>query len=170
MFARLIFHNEPEAACLVRSCGTHFDVPLNDYALGDWQRRIALKFSMVRGAAHIGFERFADQTLTPIFEELTRCTSESGSPSVMMATMTVAHPGVRAYKFAVTRQACLTITFRAYGLRCDVLNEFSVPNYRISPTYDSVDLLDADEEWARRVFEEALDIFVDAVSSVVGRP
>jgi len=109
---------------------------------------------------------FATDTLAPVFRRVEAFTSEQG----LLATVSPLRPGVWYVRFSLSHQAYVAMTFRSCGLACDVLSDFSIPEYRtVSPTYHSVDLLQATETWVQDVFEETLDLFVESVVDGLSR-
>lgn len=131
-----------------------------------WRRSFARKVWAFRSAAHSRFDLFATDTLAPVFQRVEAFTSEQG----IVATASTLRPGIWHVRFSLSHQAYVAITFRSYGLTCDVLSDFSIPQYRtVSPTYHSVDLLQASETWVQDIFEETLDLFIESVVDGLSR-
>jgi hypothetical protein len=136
--------------------------------MNEWQQRFAQKVDTVRRTSRERFESFADETITPVFEELREFTTQQG----LDAAVPMTKPGIRILKFAVSENAYALITVRLGGLEyCEVQGEFCIPGQeKLPPADQRIELVDADADWARRVFETILDQFMDAfVASLAGR-
>ena len=131
---------------------------------GTWQQRFVAAVEKARAIARERMKQFAGESLLPVFDQLRTFTREHG----LLATPLVHESDACAFKFSMSRRAHVLVTFRADSLECVALSEFSIPHHRtVSPIYDSVDLVEADEAWARRVFERALDTFAGAVADAL---
>lgn len=130
--------------------------------MNDWRKRFAEKMEFVREVALARFDEFASKTLGPLYEEFSAFTGEHG----VKAANPLANGEARTYRFSVAENAYVLLTFRSAGVeRCELLSEFSVPNReKPAPVKSSVNLLDADDVWARRAFEESLERFAEAVA------
>jgi hypothetical protein len=125
-----------------------------------WRCAFAQRMWAFQNAAHSRFDMFATATLAPVFRKLESFTSEHG----LLAITSPLRPGVWHVRFHLSNQAYVAITFRSCGLTCDVLTDFSIPEYRtVSPTYHSVDLAHATEGWVQEIFEQTLELFVESV-------
>ena len=127
----------------------------------EWQTEFARKLETVRKAASDLFERFAEQTLTPQYEEFREFTAQQG----LQSTAPLSKKGVRTFKFTLSENAYVLLTFHVDGLQhCKFLGEFCVPNLgKLPPSSERLVLGDIDGPQARRVFEQALDRFLDAL-------
>ena len=121
-----------------------------------WRRQFAEK---MKDARRDRFEAFADQALTPVFDEYRVFTSGLG----LSGTALPSRRGVRRFKFAMTEDAYVLISFLEIGLeRIDVLRESAFPHdSKRSSRLTSAGLMTADTAWARRTFEQALEQFAD---------
>ena len=128
--------------------------------MNDWQKCFAQKVETVRKTSRERFELFADEAATPVFEEFREFTAQQG----FHATAPMAKPGIRIFKFAVSENTYVLMTFRLAGLEhCEVRCEFFVPAREKLPALDLlVELGDAGVDWTRGIFESALDQFMDA--------
>ena len=127
--------------------------------MDDWQQRFVQKVDLVRKTSRDQFEQVADTVLLPVFEEFREFTSRQG----FCATAPVAKPGVRAFKFALKENAYLFVTFRMAGFEHGELQaEFFTPaQSETSSTPVHVEMTDLNAGWARRMFEQLLDQFLD---------
>jgi hypothetical protein len=130
--------------------------------MNDWQKQFKKKLDRVRSAAQERFEQFACEVLSSTFDRVNTFTGEMG----VHGSAPLARQGMRTFKFELTENAYVLMTFRATGLdQCEVESEFVVPHAEHLPACESrVALLDADEQWARDVFQNALDHFADALA------
>lgn len=146
---------------------TRMSPPVRQYRLTAWHLQFAEKIQSLNTTKHLRIQRFVDQTFMPIFEEIQTLTVDLG----LISSSSMSRSGILTFRFVLEKQATLLMTIRPRELGCDVLNQFSVPGFRtISPTYDSTETLDKQQEWARKVFEEALDIFADALTEATDEP
>ncbi len=126
----------------------------------EWQKRFAQKVDLVHESARDQFEELADGILVPTFEEFREFTSAQG----FCATAPLKKPGIRAFKFAVTENAYVLMTFRLAGFEhCEMQAESFVPaREKLAATPCHVELPNFDVGWARRMFEQHLDQFMDS--------
>jgi len=131
--------------------------------MNTWQERFAQKLDNVREAADDFFQRFCGETLDVVFEEFCDFTSQRG----LAGSAPLSKASVRTFKFEMSENAYVLITFRSCDLEhCEVMSELSIPRHeKISPAKNRVEVGDADNSWARRMFEEALDAFADALTA-----
>lgn len=127
-----------------------------------WQKKFAQKMDGVRSAAQERFEQFACETLTTTFDNMKAFTAELG----LQGASPLATQGMRTFKFEMTENTYLLMTFRAAGFDgCEVESEFFVPQSdRIAPSQTCVPLLEANAKWAQGVFEDSLDRFAEALA------
>jgi hypothetical protein len=144
---------------------TRRTLPKGKYRLTAWHLRFAEKLQSLNTSNQLRMQRFVDQTFMPIFEEIETLTANLG----LFSSSSMSRSGTLTFRFVLEKQATLLMTICPRELGCDVLSQFSIPGFRtISPTYDSTDTLDNQQDWARRVFEEALDNFADALAEATG--
>lgn len=134
--------------------------------MNDWKKRFSKKLETVHNASSEQFEQLADRTLTPVFDDLQKFTAEQG----IQAAAPLANPGIRTFKFALTENAYVLMTFRLSGLEhSELISEFVIPSRgKLPPINEHVELAEVNEAWARRAFEQALDHFVDAFVGSMG--
>jgi hypothetical protein len=136
--------------------------------MNDWQKRFTQKVETVRNASSERFEEVATRTLSTCFEEFHQFTAQHG----LTASAPLAKPGIRTFKFAMTENAYVLLTFKLSGLEgMELLSEFVIPSRgKLPPINQAVELAEANDVWSRRAFEQALDHFVDAfVESMDGQ-
>ncbi len=135
--------------------------------MSKWQERFTQKVSVVKEASCGQFEAIATSTLEPLFEEFRKFTAQQG----LAATVPVSRSGYRTYKFTMTENAYVLMSFRFASFEhCEMQGEIFVPgNDRHSLTPEHVELSSFDAGWVRRMFEQTLDSFLDAfVASLSG--
>lgn len=134
--------------------------------MNEWQNRFTLKLETVRTATRDRFETIADETLTPIFDEF----SNFARKHQFRATAPLGKTGIRTYKFALTENAYVLMTFRHAGFKqCDAETEFFVPGCDKLPSITkTAGLSEFDARWCRQIFEQALDRFLDSVTESLG--
>ena len=136
--------------------------------MNNWQKKFAEKVELVRKTARTQFHELADRILAPVFEEFRGFTSAQG----FCATAPVRKPDVWALKFAMTENAYLLMTFRLAGFEhCELQTDVFVPGHgKHACTPIHIELASFDEAWVRRMFELALDQFVNRfVESLASR-
>lgn len=128
--------------------------------MNKWQERFSQKLGRVRNAARDQFEQAIEGSVTPVFEEFREFTTQQG----FCATAPVSKTGIRTFKFAMTENAYVLVTFRVAGFEhCETQSELFVPGKeKEASTPTHVELNDMDVGWTRRIFERTLDRFVDA--------
>lgn len=128
--------------------------------MSKWQERFTQKIGMVKEASCGQFETTAKQCLEPVFEEFREFTAQQG----LTATIPVARPGIRTYKFSMTENAYVLMSFRFAGFEhCEMQGEVFVPGadrHKLTPEH--VELVNFDVGWVRRMIEQTLDCFIDA--------
>ena len=132
----------------------------------EWQTEFSRKLKTVRKTASDHFERVADQTLTPTYEEFRKFTAQHELES----TAPLSKRGVRTFRFTLSENAYVLLAFHLDGLQhCKFLGEFCVPNLgKLPPSSERLVLGDLDGPQAHRVFEHALDRFLDALVEALG--
>ena len=136
--------------------------------MNDWQKRFAQKLETVQSVARDRFEQKADETLTPTFKEF----GEFVRQYVVQATTPLTDFGIRTFRFAMSEDAYLLMTFRHMGFeQCEVQVEYFLPGGNSVPTKrEAVTFGEASTSWCRGVFERALDQFLDTLLNTMGSP
>lgn len=131
--------------------------------MNNWQERFAQKMNNVRSAAKSRFAGFARKTLKEVFEQFREFAGKQG----LEATAPLARPDVRTFKFAMTENAYLLMTFRVADFNhCDLKAEVSMPNVETTAPFSAtVEIIEADREWAQTMFERSLDAFADTCAT-----
>ncbi len=134
--------------------------------MNEWQHRFTQKLEIVRTATRDRFETIADSTLTPIFDEF----SNFARKHQFRATAPLGKTGIRTYKFALTENAYVLMSFRHTAFKqCDAETEFFVPGCdKLSSITKTAGLSEFDARWCRQIFEQALDRFLDSVTESLG--
>jgi len=134
--------------------------------MNDWQKRFAQKLETVQSVARDRFEQKADETLTPIFKEF----GEFVRQYVVQATTPLTDYGIRTYRFAMSEDAYLLMTFRHMGFeQCEAQVEYFLPgSNNIPPTRETVTFSDVNASWCRVIFERSLDQFLDTLLNSMG--
>ena len=128
--------------------------------MNDWQNSFLQKLAAAKKQWLHRFEELADDCLQPLFEEFERFTAAQG----FNVQASQCEPGTRLYKFGLTENGYLLLTFRMLGLHAVVARtELFVPGQELARPEDlQRELSDVDEKWTRQCFESALDRFVSA--------
>lgn len=134
--------------------------------MNKWQERFSQKVEVIRIASRDRFEEAAIQNLLPVFEEFSEFTRTRGLQAMAPAPTS----GMRTFRFAITENAYVLMTFRLSGLEtCEANAEFFVPHDKNAETLrDHAKFRDLNLKWARQFFERALDRFVDAYLDSLG--
>ena len=133
--------------------------------MDEWQDRFAQKLETVRSVTRDRFEETADATLTPIYKEFGDFTSRHH----LRATAPLNKQGIRTFKFAMTENTYVLMTFRHAGLQCESQMEVFVPGRpKLPASSETTELCAFDDSWCRRMFEQALDRFLDTLSASLG--
>lgn len=131
----------------------------------NWQKRFAKKLETVRTATRDRFEEMADDTLESIYKEFAEFTTRLH----VRATAPLSNPGIRTFKFTMTENSYLLMTFRHAGLQCESQSEFFVPGHtKFPPTTEVVELCDFNHDWCQNMFEQSLDRFLDMFTDSMG--
>jgi hypothetical protein len=134
--------------------------------MNEWQKRFAQKLETVQSVARDRFEQRADDTLTPIFKEF----AEFIRQYVVQATTPLTDFGIRTYRFAMSEDIYLLMTFRHMGFeQCEAQVEYFLPGSQsLPPTRETVTLSDVNASWCRNIFQQALDQFLDTLLGAMG--
>lgn len=134
--------------------------------MNKWQERFTNKMDLIRAASKDRFERCAQDTIIPTFEEFQEFTCLQG----IQALAPLAKGGIRTFRFSITENAYVLITFRVATLEhCEAQTEFYMPHHtKLDPLSERLAFGDVEPAWARRIFEQALDEFVNAYVDSLG--
>ena len=134
--------------------------------MNKWQERFSQKIEVIRIASRDRFEQTAIENVLPVFEEFSEFIRIRG----LQATAPAPTSGMRTFKFVITENAYVLMTFRMLGLEsCEAKAEFLIPNDKKTETLrDHADFRDLSPKWTRQFFEMALDQFVDAYLESLG--
>ena len=135
-------------------------------SMNDWQKRFAEKLETVQSVARDRFEQRAQDTLTPVYKQF----AEFIRQYVVQADIPLAELGIRTFRFGMSEDIYLLITFRHTGFeQCDAQAElFLAGKSAPPPTRETVSLSDVNASWCRNVFEHALDQFLDTLIDAMG--
>ena len=77
---------------------------------------------------------------------------------------------IRTFRFGITENAYVLVTFRVSTLEhCESHTEFYMPHHsKLDPIGERLPFNDVEPAWARRIFEQSLDGFVDAYVESLG--
>lgn len=135
--------------------------------MNDWQQKFLGKVDVLRSASRDQFEHSSEQIVIQIFEEFREFTSQQS----LTATTPIIKPGIRTFKFSMTENTYLMITFRLAGFdHCEAQSEFFVPGHqKITSSPAHVELPNLDATWVRTIFEQSLDRFIDSFVQSLGQ-
>ena len=136
--------------------------------MNTWKERFTEKLEAVREAARGAFERAARDVVVPVYDEFRAFAVEQN----LQVTAPLDNPGLRTFKFAVTENAYVFLTFRSAGMDgCELQSEFFVPGGgAIAPVVTRAAAADVTESWVRGAFEKSLDTFMDAYIASLTNP
>lgn len=165
MFARMVGGDGATKVGHVRRDRRRRDRRAGGIRMNGWREEFVERIAVVRRGVLGLFERFAGDTLTAAFDEIRSFTADHG----LRGSAPVSQAGLRTFKFSVAENAYVLITFRPRGLdRIEVFSEFTVPNRpKVSPLYDSTELIEAGRVWAQRAFEQSLDRFAEVMAQAL---
>ncbi len=133
--------------------------------MNEWQDRFAQKLETVRSVTRDWFEVTADAALTPVYKAFSDFTNKHH----VRATAPLKKAGIRTFKFTMTENTYVLITFRHTGLQCESQTEVFVPGRAKLPAgFETTELCEFDNSWCRRIFEQALDRFLDTLTGSLG--
>lgn len=131
----------------------------------NWQKRFAQKLDSVRSATRNRFEQTAETILDPTYKEFADFTTRLH----VRATAPLHNAGIRTYKFTMTENSYVLITFRHAGLQCEFQAELFVPGQgKVPAEAEVIDLCDCNREWCQKMFEQTLDRFLDTFTETMG--
>ena len=128
--------------------------------MNDWQRSFQRRLEVAKKHWLHRFEEMASEHIEPVFGEFEKFTTGQG----LNTTEPSCEPGTRLFKFGLTENGYLLLTFRMS--RLDAIEAFAetvLPGADgPQSTSEQVSICDADRAWAQRCFETALDRFIVA--------
>ena len=133
----------------------------------DWKRSFADKLKNVQSHWVKQFATMLDEHIAPAFDEMVRFVKHHG-----FTTSTPMHEeDRRSFKFELAENAYLLMIFRASGI-----GEFELRSEAFAPGQEPVftktmeRVVDVDQAWAEKQFQESLDSFVDRLGGTVEAP
>lgn len=126
--------------------------------MNDWEQTFLRKLEEGKRLWQCKFEQFATDCVKPVFEQMQSFTAGQGISAVSPET----EDGSRRYKFGLTENGYLLITFRLHGFEeIEIAQEIVVPGAGspISTTKRSR-LADATEAWVEQHFQAGLSRFI----------
>lgn len=131
----------------------------------NWQKQFSQKIESVRTATRDLFERKAEGGLDPIFKEFAEFTTRLH----VRATSPLHKAGIRTYKFTMTENTYVLMSFRHVGLQCEAQAEFFIPAHtKLAPSAEFTELSEFTRDWCRKFFEQTLDRFLDTYTETIG--
>ncbi len=126
--------------------------------MNDWQRTFLQKLDTAKKQWLHKFERFASDFVEPAFDEFAEFTANHG---FRVATPN-SEPGTRLYKFGLTENGYVLVTFRMRSLEeVEVCSEVFVPSVGAFEPYTThASFQDATASWTRKQFQNSLERFV----------
>ena len=126
----------------------------------DWQQNFLQKLEGAKKQWLHRFERFATDHLEPAFDEYADFATSNG----FRVSTPDCEDGMRRYKFALTENGYVLLTFQMKGLeQVEVCIEAAVPGQGAADSADRrTELHLAGPSWAETQFQDALDSFLTA--------
>lgn len=123
--------------------------------MNDWEKEFMKKMESLHTQSTNCLERFLQEDLHVAFESVSNFLSQWKFQTSTPQTQ----PGRRSFKFALTEEAYVLVTFHLDGvdnLECE--SEYGLPGTgRVSGTRCSVSLRKVDRQWGELCFQKALD-------------
>jgi hypothetical protein len=130
--------------------------------MADWKTNFTEKLKDVQGRWLRQFDEVLDNRVTPVFDDVAQFVRNHG----FATSVPMKDDGRRSFKFELAENAYLLLIVKAEGVGEFVLSRESFVPGREPLQHEQADrLADVTETWARQQFEEALDEFVDHLSS-----
>ncbi len=128
--------------------------------MNEWQRSFVGKLETAKKHWLSRFERMAEETLEPVLQEFAAFTGSHG----FAATAPSCEAGMRLYKFGLTENGYVLLTFRLQGLESmEASAEIVVPGAGQTDIESApCPMADVDRDWVHGRFRHALDRFVGA--------
>lgn len=132
--------------------------------MNDWQQSFARKMETLREQSVRCYQEKIEEVIVPSFERL----AEFLNPWHFQTSSPQARPGLHSYKFALTEDGYVLISFRLTGIdRMDCAYECHLPGQgHIGGDSFNCGFADANASWADICFQTALDDFVGKFSAV----
>lgn len=126
--------------------------------MNEWQRTFLKKLESAKRQWLHRFEQFACEFIEPVFLAFEEFAVGCGFQVIHPE----AEPGHRIFKFALTENGYLLVTFRMGGLEeIEVSTECFVPGAGSAAAQtQSANLCDAGQSWTEAQFQSALDRFI----------
>lgn len=124
-----------------------------------WEKRFAEKVEVLRERAVKVFDCFVDETVVPVFTELSEFTARLG----FHCSCPQRQKGLRSFKFALSESAYVLCVFRARGV-ADVEFEheaFAPRRGQAGVAHTTSPLAHANREWVEGCLRAALDVLVE---------
>ena len=128
--------------------------------MNDWQRSFLGKLESAKKHWQQRFEDSANEHLEPVFERFAEFTRGNG----FSVSAPDCEPGTRLFKFGLTENGYVLLTFRMRGLDgVSFTAEYFVPGpQNVESTQAETQVADAPDTWFQKLFERSLDRFVVA--------
>ena len=128
--------------------------------MNEWQRAFLQKLETAKKQWLHRFEQFAADFLEPTFEHFSEFTGSHGF-SVMTPPC---EPGNRLYKFSLTENGYVLLTFRMLGLEeVEARSDIFLPGVgSLEPVTNHANLCDAGPAWLEQQFQGGLERFIIA--------
>lgn len=131
----------------------------------DWQQTFVRKLNAAQSQYRQAFERAISGQVNGAFEELGEFLGSNG----FTLSTPVNEPGRHAFKFELSENAYVLMTFRAHGVgEFELRGETFAPNHE--PAFDRFvgQIAELDREWATQRFQATLNGFVDRLAKSSG--
>ena len=131
--------------------------------MNDWQRSFLQKLEAAKKQWLHKFEDVVAECLEPAFSEF----DQFATPQGFTVSAPACEPGTRLFKFGLTENGYVLITFRMRGLETvEACTEVFVPGpEEVEPVSAEANLCNVDGPWTRQRFEQALDRFIVSFST-----
>lgn len=126
--------------------------------MNDWEQTFLRKLEEGKRLWQGRFERFAQECIQPAFTSLQSFTAAHGFSAAAPET----ENGIRRYKFGLTENGYLLMSFRLHGFEeIEVDQEIVVPGADSTSTSTKRSRLDdANDDWVEQQFQAGLSRFV----------
>ncbi|MHC4442740.1 MAG: hypothetical protein ACYTF1_08980 [Planctomycetota bacterium] len=124
-----------------------------------WKQKFARKMDDLQERSLANFDRFADEALVPVFNDISEFVTQWDFES----SIPHSKAGQRSFKFAVTEDCYVLILFRIEGvntIRCEYECCFSGKGCIAGPQ-NSTGVHSASRFWVESCFQKAIDDFVE---------
>lgn len=129
--------------------------------MDEWKQSFTEKLGHVQASYMARFDETLDKHVMPVFEDLSAFLAENG----FRTSVPLSEAGRRSFKFELAEDAYLLIIFRSAELGAlEMSCESVVPGGEPTSRKRAVRIPDVNAGWSRKVFQNALDGFVDRLS------